>query len=411
VSSLTRRLGEVQCGHRMPRPIDDGVTTTRTRCVGADTRVRAAGRRWRCLLLVFVGLALGCVRAFAAQSGSDSSVALNAKVVWISSDRVLLASNDSLGVEEWDSLQFFDGKKSIASGVVTRIYEPGLAGARVTSGSLQRVKKLDRLRVLASHPGAPAPSLLRFGYPSGHRTNALFRCAATLIRIPSGYGIDPSDGRRLIRHGLPDPPWPDTLVAQEFDESGDEEIAFERGELDIAIFWPGELSARERESLDRRNQMLMPRATGVLAAVFMPSQPNGASGTVSVDSTGLAAINRDLFGGDLAMVSGNPGVPDPSGSRGTARVQVDRGCPGWDALERSLNKPPRPIVASMERGSIRVLYLDRSSDGAPPDSATTWLFRVRCPLLFTPSLRRVLERWHGTNLVDLLECQPPGGWR
>jgi len=388
---------------------------TRRRCVGPDTRLCARVRALVSLLFLLSGIALGAVGALAVEPvpRRDSPVALNAKIVWVASDRVVLASSDSLGVEESDALQFFDRKKPVASGVVTRIYEPGLVAARVTSGSLGGVKKLDHLRVFASRPDTPSPRLLRVGYPSARRSNALFRCATMRFRTPSGYRADATDGRRLIRGEIPDPPWPDTLVAQEFDESGDEEIAFERGELDIAIFWPGELSSSERARLDERNHILAPRATGLLAGAFQPVKSANADGTVLVDSARLESMNRDLFGGDLALIP-ESSVPNPDrSSAGKTRtsIQADRSSPGWQALERSLNKDPRPLAGSMEGGSIRVMYLDRSPENAPSDSTLTWLFRVRCPVLFPSSLRRVIERWHGESLVDLLDCHSSTGAR
>jgi len=394
----------------------DGVTTTRRGCVGADTRVRAAAHAGA-LLLLFGSLAFGCAGASAAVaaswlvSSSDSSIVLNARVVWVASNRVVLAAGDSLGVERWDRLLFLDRKKPIATGMVTRIYEPGLVAANVVSGSLLRVNKLDHIRVFVMRPYAPVPQLLRVGYPSARRSNALFRCATMRFRTPPGYRADVANGRRLILDRSPDPPWPDTLVAEEFDESGDEEIAFERGELDLAIFWPGELSSSERARLNEGNHILAPRATGVLAGAYQPSPSTKASGTVLVDRARLESINRDLFGGDLAPIPGSS-VPDRDRSFVTktrAPIQVDRGCPGWQTLERVLNKDPRPLGGSVEGGSIRVMYLDLSPESAPPDSTMTWLFRVRCPVLLAPSRYRVMER--GENLLDFLDCQSSAGSR
>lgn len=348
----------------------------------------------------------------ATEISGDSAVALNAKVVWVASDRIVLASSDSLAVEEWDGLQFLDRKKPVATGVVTRIYEPGLVGGRITSGSLRGVKKLDHIRVLASHPVASSPRLVRIGYPSARRFNALFRCSSTYFRIPTGYRSDGSDGRRFVRDAGPDPPWPDTLVTQEFDESADEEIAVERGDLDLAIFWPGELSSWQRERLNDRNSILAPLATGVVGACFNPSNPSASRAIILTDSTGLESANRDLFGGDLALMPQQPRTGGPSYE---VPIQVDRSCPGWHTLEASLNKTPRSLTAAGTNGHIHVFYL-----GVSPDSSrlriasaersldpTAWLYRMRAVLLFTPSLRRVLDRWHGEPLVDLLTCDPP----
>jgi len=391
----------------------EGVTSIGAPCVARNTRPHAWVRAIAALPLLLAGLVWFSGYVSATETATDSVVVLDAKVVWVTADRAVLASSDSIAVEEYDALEFLDRKKPVATGVVARIYEPGMLAARITSGSLHG-KKLDHIRVFASHPVAPTPRLLRVGYPSARRANLLFRCTRTAFHVPSGYRADATNLQRFLRDGAADPPWPDTLSIQAFDESGDEEIAFERGELDIAVFWPGELSASERARLDERNHILTPRATGVLAATFVPSASRSASGIVLADSTGLESMNRDLFGGDLAMIRSYAGLLSPSVSRdGTAKhpVRVDHACPGWQVLERALNKPPQPIAGSSATGSIRVAYYDRSPADAPSDSATAWLFRVRCPVLFIPSLRRVLERWHGESVVDLFACEPSEGVR
>src|SRR5205814_1296313 len=52
---------------------------------------------------------------------------------------------------------------------------------------------------------------------------------------------------RFVRDpGAAATPWPDTIMVGLFGETSDEEIALERGELDVAVFWPGEASARLR---------------------------------------------------------------------------------------------------------------------------------------------------------------------
>src|SRR6185436_8262628 len=95
---------------------------------------------------------------------------------------------------------------------------------------------------------------LRVGLPSPRRSNLLFTCDAALAvpRIGSAtYARDTLDatGRRWLRVPAPSPESvgtraPDTLSVRAFEDATDEEIALERGELDAAVFWPGELSAR-----------------------------------------------------------------------------------------------------------------------------------------------------------------------
>lgn len=406
VSSLTRSVPEVQCGRSMGTQAREGVTAVQEWCVALDTkphkRVRAAVRL---VVLLIIGFTFRGTPTDAQDSEAlkrNGFVPLDAKVVWAASDRAVLASRDSLTIEELDALLFFDHKKEVASGVVTRIFEPGVVAARLRSGSLDKVKKLDHIRVFVSRTQT-APALVRIGYPSARRSNALFRCGSVGFGIHPYYRPGSTDLRHFLRDWSDEGPLPDTLAVQEFDESGDEEIAFERGELDIAIFWPGELSSSERDHLDPTNHLLALRKADRVAATFVPSKSSGAHGAVLVDRAGLESMNRDLFGGDLALEDGIRSASDAMGTKSyEAMTRVDRGCPGWQALERKLNTSPRPLTTTAPTGSIRVFY---TSD-PKADSTTTRLFRVRCPVLFHPSLRRVLDRLRGDRLVDLIECRP-----
>src|SRR5712664_1468927 len=69
---------------------------------------------------------------------------LPAKVVWANAGRVYVASKDTLAIEAGDILTFYSGKKILASGTVTAIHDGTLAVVLLASGSLDKVKKLDR---------------------------------------------------------------------------------------------------------------------------------------------------------------------------------------------------------------------------------------------------------------------------
>ena len=101
--------------------------------------------------------------------------------------------------------------------------------------------------------GMHAPPVLRVGYPSPPRSSLLFECGSVALQLPQDgrYWVESIEGRtyRFIRErGVESSaPWPDTLLLRLFDDVDDEEIALERGELDVAVFWPGEASAHIRE--------------------------------------------------------------------------------------------------------------------------------------------------------------------
>src|SRR5262249_42508998 len=104
-------------------------------------------------------------------------------------------------------------------------------------------------RVLPPPPGAPA--LLRVGSRAPGRSANPFPCARTELGLDAATHRIETSGRALRVTRLPDAPastsWPDTLLVQPFDDPADEEIALERGEIDVGGFWPGELSSHLRE--------------------------------------------------------------------------------------------------------------------------------------------------------------------
>src|SRR5262245_33953001 len=136
---------------------------------------------------------------------------------------------------------------------------------------------------------------LRVGVPSPGRWNLLFTCEAPVSapRIGSAaYAADSLDPKarqwRRIEQSFSDSAGalaPDTLVVVPFDEATDEEIALERGEVDVAVFWPGELSARIRSDARFRDAERGLRSRGVFAAVAL------AGDTLGVAQADLDALN------------------------------------------------------------------------------------------------------------------------
>ncbi|HEU4724548.1 MAG TPA: hypothetical protein VFU59_04525, partial [Candidatus Eisenbacteria bacterium] len=184
------------------------------------------------------------------------------------------------------------GRKTVAAVAIVERIEGGLIVGRVQSGSLERERRLERLRVRLVRRALPAPASLRVGMPSAARAALRFGCGAWTLRSPAvaSYRIEPA-GRlafRMTREGSRDSLaaaasaadgraaaiWPDTLHVSLFDDAADEEIALERGDLDVALFGPGELSARLRNDPRWQNRLF---ADG------------GALADASADSSGTPA--------------------------------------------------------------------------------------------------------------------------
>jgi hypothetical protein len=173
---------------------------------------------------------------------------LEARVIWHSGDDIYLAAPDSIAVQASSALTFISRRDTVATAEVTALLDRRIARARLRTGSLPRGKDLERLQILAEPPRGPR--VLRVGYPAPGRGADPSRCAQRRMAFdPTIQRLD-TLGRDLCLTRLPGTapsPWPETLIVREFADAADEEIALERGELDVAVFWPGEPSARMRD--------------------------------------------------------------------------------------------------------------------------------------------------------------------
>ena len=240
--------------------------------------------------------------ARAESAGGAGPTELRAKVIWAHAGRAYLASNDPLPLVEGDVLKFYDGKKVAAEGAVSNVFDGTLAIARVKSGSLDQMKKLDRLRVTAEHPHLRPVDVMRIGIPS--RSNLLFACGTPSVRSPlprAAYRGEAISMRSFVlardKSDESTAQWPDTLLVRLFDESTDQEIALERGELDAAVFWPGELSTQMRESPRWRDFSYGARSRVVLSALL--SRDAADSRLAPADTSALLWLNETVFRGDL----------------------------------------------------------------------------------------------------------------
>lgn len=216
-------------------------------CVTMDTRMRLP---WS---IPPTSAVISSVALLFATTSSAAPIDAGVTVLAIRESRVYLEVLPSAALQNGLPITFLLGERTIATAVITRIYDSELAVATLSSGSLTGVANVQELRVTVDHHPTP-PALLRVGYPSSRRATRDVACRRARLSPALetlGYrAVSRSDPQRLVRDTsmTADAPWPDTLVVRFFDEAADQEIALERGELDVAVFWPGELSKHMRES-------------------------------------------------------------------------------------------------------------------------------------------------------------------
>jgi hypothetical protein len=427
---------------------------TRRRIAETHRRHRS---RTRALLAAVAVLA-----AALAGPGEAQARPLDARIVWAVADRVYIAAEDSVAVAPGDRVAVLRGRKIVASGEIVMVLTRDLAAARITSGSLARMSHLDRLSLTAEPRPLRAMPLLRIGYPARHFGSLLFDCHHSRIRPPhggDGYRSDSLgvDEYRLVRAaGDTSTLWPDTIQVRLFEDEVDEEIAIERGELDLAVFWPGTATSRMRSAPPWGT--LVYGARGVLAGIALDDTQSwrraDPSGALAPGAPALAALNQEYFRGDLAPWrdpndAGPPASPPPASV--DVHYHVDYSCPGSGALNRFLERFPGTAPFS-----IRLFYLDApagapdslaravarhlrnelysrenaaradtlelevgrfGSDPAAPERVrrylrdtlhVAYLFTVRCPILLDPGLRPYVMALGPDEIVGLLDCAAAG---
>lgn len=349
--------------------------------------------------------AIGLLWCAAIPSGAMAQgVPLDARVIWVQGDRVYLASRDSVSLTVGTTLHFAERGKTVASGSVVGIQDATLIVARVSVGSIKNGKRLDRIRV-TSEPASPQSfSVLRVGYPSSARIQPFFECRR-MVLDPHGYRADTLGTRafRLVRDSTraAGRTGPDTLLVRLFDDAADEEIALERSELDVAVFWPGEASAHIREVMRWAGEPKPVRNWGVIGARTKGSITAGfAFGHYSArEMDTLHRLNTEMFRDDLTMVSHE--APD-SLFCPPLSFEVDS-VPGRQAIERVLSRVPKS-------GGQRVLltYLDRALPEREKETdPARWLYFITCPAISRPELRPYLAAIDLSAIVNLFDCVTP----
>jgi hypothetical protein len=232
------------------------------------------------------------------------------------------------------------------------------------------------MRVWVEHVSHARP-LLRVGVPASSRGNPLFACAGALLHPPRPDDAVESLGVRITRFVRPatavPSAWPDTVVVRRFLDASDQEIALERGEIDVAVFWPGELSTHMREQPRWQGSPIGTRGRGALVTIAVtPAAPELAGPRIPsrADSAGLDYLNRFLFRGDLVSwgarvpplgETGRSGTPDASaalakpGSMPTVEFVADAECARMHPIEGFFG---RSSSLRGTRPNLRMFYLD-----------------------------------------------------
>ena len=360
--------------------------------------------------------------AFAQTAEGREPISLKARVVWWQGDRIYLSVQDSLDLQVGTVLAFKDRQKTVATGEVLTVFDDNFVVAKLSSGSFGKVKRPERLLVQAEPQELRLPKKFRLGFPSSSRANILFACDK-LETDPHAAG---SSAIRLSEHlyqlvnrpEIPDTAsWPDTLLLRFFDDTADQEIALERGELDAAVFWPGEASLHIRDELKWAGEPAGLRSRGFLAALFLVRHP-------SVDSLAAAIVTRDvmrkvnveLFRGDLGPC--DPAVVDTlSNQIPPMRFDVDDALPDDDRIQRILDREWKSNTLAKASNWVRISYVDQPPDSLAiairvsgtakpvPPADVMCVYRIRCPILCRPEMRRYVEAMGPDRIVNLLRCR------
>jgi hypothetical protein len=339
-------------------------------------------------------------------ASADPAAGINAKVIWAHGGKAYVASAVALPIQTGDLLTFYDGKKVAAAGKVSDVLDGTLAIARLTSGSLDPSKKLDKLRIVSERPKLRPVDVLRIGIPA--RSTSLFACGTPSVRSPlpraAFRGEAMSVRSFVLARDRSDPTtaqWPDTLLVRLFDEATDEEIGLMRGELDVAIFWPGELSTQMREDPKWKDFAYGARPRNVLSATL---SRDAEGGFVAADTTALLTLNDEVFRGDLLPWDASAGHPldvgDRAPGRGAAhRFEVDRSVPGWQTMERALRRG----APSSNSSSYAIQVALRGAAAMPPDPVGL-TFAIRCPVVSAPSLRDYVHSLGPDAFAGMVDC-------
>jgi hypothetical protein len=372
------------------------------------------GPSWTGALRI-VPLAIAALLSCASPAAAARQDPAAPRLVWRGGDAWYVAMRDSGALVPGTIVRVLEHGKEQASGEVTRVLDGRLASVRWTNGVIRERAKPERLEVRLEPPVVRPLPRLRVGVPASERPGPV-QCEATIraTGLPCTYfAVMPitGDGIPLVRSGAPCPaPWPDTLVLRSFIDRADEEIALERGEIDVAVFWPGEPSSRLRE---RPGLLLAGTCSrGVVVAIGVPADTAIAPALRSE----AAAMNAELFRGDLRPwgAANGAGTP-PAIAASLPRIEADSGLTSHAAIERWFAR--RRGSAAAAAHTMLMACLDAPT--APSDSTrAAWsakgfvpLLALRCPVACTAASVEIVRALGADAFADMLGCSSEGGGR
>ena len=263
----------------------------------------------------------------------------------------------------------------------------------LTSGSLAGQKRLDRIQILVEPPPLRALRSLRVGFPSRRRANLLFSCEAMRLRHRSRLAsIVSHAGESSYRCGEPLWPRPARRRCPTRSTRTSSTTRPTRRSRWNAGRWTSRCSGREpsrhiREHAGGMSWVLAQRSAGrrrggrpgvsriVVGRARHRSRQMGPAPRLglldsAIDTVGLSRLNGDLFTGDLGPppwgwghTSGVQTTPLPPGLHG---LDVDRACPGRQALERCLNRNSSDRVGRDSSRIVRLFYANAPTNQPKP---------------------------------------------
>jgi hypothetical protein len=341
-----------------------------------------------------------------------------ARAVWSSGPRAYVAWSDSVKPAPGDTVAFVRGGRKVAWGEIAAVVDGEMLMVRLSAGTLERAGRIDRLRVVHARRSDASRTRLRVGYPSPARRTLLFACDDTRPDPGPGSPYQPAGASEgwecLVRRAwIPaGPGLPDTLLARSFDDATDEEIALERGDLDVALFWPGEMSTRLREPTGPVASTIGVRSRGVVAITAWPDSHGHLPDVGLRPAIDPDELNQRMFRGDLvpwtriAPTAADPPIPEAG-----LAVGVDDALPGAAALARFVRGAPEH--GTMPRPAARLAYLpEPTARYVAPDSASAtrvrpW-FAIGVRVAYAPAVRAAVEAIRPDALADLIGCARGG---
>jgi hypothetical protein len=180
-------------------------------------------------------------------------------------------------------------------------------------------------------------------------------------------------------------------VAIPYDDAADEEIAVQRGEVDVALFWPGELSPRLRTDPRWSSHPGVGERGRVVASWVGATADTGRL----LERIDLVHVNDGLLNSELV-----PGPPPPYAGSPVREFpcRVDFAFPGWRVLEATIARDTKPGA----HPPIALHWREDWSGNSPPGERT--LFRVGCTVVCPAPLAPVVLQLGLETLVDGITC-------